>query len=282
VVSCSKVLVKHPLDTVTIRLQVAKRDTGGVPRREVLFRGLYDGVGAPLLFAIPSGSIFFSVKDFAKSELKKRGFSKEFATVLGVFIAQFPYWLVRNPSELIKTRVQGAEVSENSTKAGINVWDETKAVITEEGGVLGLYKGYGENIAAAFPADAIKFYIYEACTGGRPKNSVPPLEGAAWGALATAVAQAATTPFDVIRNRAMTETQQIQRVKIGDDTTGHSKQPFLRRYLDSLVEISTEEGIDALWTGILPRIAKALLSGAVQFGAYELSKGGMSNLLSKK
>jgi hypothetical protein len=162
VVASSKILVKHPLDTVAIRLQLSKRRFGNVPRREVLFQGLYDGVVPPLLFAIPSGSIFFSVKDVVKSQLKSKGASKEVATLVSVFVAQFPYWLVRNPSELIKTRAQGADIlGDKATQAPGGLWGAAKAVVEEEGGVAGLYQGYGENIAAAFPADALKFLIYE-------------------------------------------------------------------------------------------------------------------------
>jgi len=273
--SSSKTLVKHPLDTITVRLQVARRDGKSVPRRDVLFRGLYSGVAPTLLSGIPSGALFFSVKDGAKSYLKSKGLPKAAATLLGVLVAQFPYWAVRNPSEVLKTKAQAVEEGE----AELTFWEAARAAAASEGGVATLWKGYGENIAAAYPADALKFGVYETVSGvvkranGRAENSkLPPLEGAVIGALATALSQAATTPLDVVRNRAMLEDEQVTK----------KKKNFLLSYWRTLSTIAREEGFSALWVGLSPRVGKAMLSGAVQFGTYEVTKGSMSNYFTKK
>jgi solute carrier family 25 S-adenosylmethionine transporter 26 len=63
---------------------------------------------------------------------------------------------------------------------------------------------------------------------------------------------------------------------------GRPESPFLVSYFGSLSDIASREGAGALWTGLIPRIGKALLSGAVQFGSYELSKGRMAQFFSKK
>lgn len=39
-----------------------------------------------------------------------------------------------------------------------------------------------------------------------------------------------------------------------------------------------EEGFAGLWTGVVPRVAKAVLSGAVQFGSYEFTRGSLARL----
>jgi len=306
--SSSKTLVKHPLDTVTVRLQVARRDGKGVPRRDVLFRGLYSGVTPTLLSGIPSGALFFSVKDGAKSYLRSKGFSKAAATLLGVLVAQFPYWALRNPSEVLKTKAQAVEEGE----AELTFWEAARAAAASEGGVATLWKGYGENIAAAYPADALKFGVYETMSGaikrakGRAENSkLPPLEGAVIGALATALSQAATTPLDVVRNRAMLEDEQVPKtgtkevealagataraateaatnIDKENAVSTKNKENFAVAYWRTLSTIAREEGFSALWVGLSPRVGKAMLSGAVQFGTYEVTKGSMSNYFTKK
>ena len=182
------------------------------------------------------------------------------STLLGVLVAQFPYWAVRCPSEVLKTRAQAGLHPE------LDLLASAREAVGERG-VKALWAGYGENIAYAFPADAIKFLVYEALTS-RTVGAVPPLEGAAYGAAATAVAQIATTPLDVIRNRAMIESQGAGEVASGS---------FVSRYICKFGEIAREEGLEALWAGIYPRIGKSVVSGAVQFGSYEISKGRLAS-----
>lgn len=43
--------------------------------------------------------------------------------------------------------------------------------------------------------------------------------------------------------------------------------------MDTLTTIAREEGPGALIAGITPRVARSILSGAVQFGSYEFVKG---------
>jgi hypothetical protein len=155
----------------------------------------------------------------------------------------------------------------------------------EKGG--GLWQGYGENIVCAFPADAIKFVCYEKLTTvpGRTKAKISPFEAAVAGAIATGIAQALTTPLDVIRNRAML---QVLPEKKALDPTEEAvvrvpprnlvlKQNFLTNYISVLRSIAREEGVGVLWAGLTPRLGKAVLSGAIQFSSYELTKGSLSD-----
>ena len=93
---------------------------------------------------------------------------------------------------------------------------------------------------------------------------MPPLEGAVCGALATAIAQLCTTPLDVIRNRVMaTETENSS-------------------YLENLSRIAKEEGLSGLFAGVSPRVAKAMLSGAIQFATYEETKQTLANFFQRR
>ncbi|KAL9185504.1 hypothetical protein ACHAXT_003281 [Thalassiosira profunda] len=269
-VSTVKTLVKYPLDTATVRLQMP-----GTPytirNLPALFAGSFDGIAAPLVSNIPAGAVFFAVKDAAKTSLRESGWGlpKWALTSLAVGAALPPYWLIRNPSEVVKTRLQvGAE----GYYEGMSTVDAFKLALASGGnstsdGVSDLYQGYPENVLYGFPADIIKFVAYDYLTGGKGKKDVSPLDGAMYGAISTAAAQLLTTPLDVLRNRIMADVSSETEPKLS--------------YVDRLAKIAKDEGVGELFAGSSPRIAKAMLSGAIQFATYEETKQKMASLFTK-
>ena len=259
----TKTAVKYPLDSASVRLQMpnTKYSITNLPE---LFNGSYRGITAPLLSNIPAGAVFFAVKDAVKSSLKEQGMAKWMTTSLAVLAAQGPYWLLRNPSEVIKTRQQAGVEGYGE---GTTIVDAFKLATDKERGGEGLgelYKGYWENIIYAYPADVIKFVCYESLSGGR--KNLPPAQGAAYGAVSTAAAQFITTPLDVVRNRIMA----------GDDEEDSSS------YVDKLTTLARAEGLEGLFAGATPRVGKAFLSGAIQFATYEETKQSINRFLDKK
>lgn len=266
-VSTVKTLVKYPLDTATVRLQMPNTDYT-IRNLPMLFSGSFEGIVAPLLSNIPAGAVFFAVKDATKTALKDSGIPlpKLALTSAAVAMAIPPYWLLRNPSEVVKTRIQ---VRAEGYYEGMSTIDAFKVALAQKdgnttniagGGLSELYQGYSENVLYGFPADIIKFVAYDYLTGGKGKASVPPVEGAVYGALSTAIAQLSTTPLDVLRNRIMAVSKEEQ-----DKDENMS-------YIERLVKIAKEEGIEELFAGSTPRVAKAMLSGAIQFATYEETK----------
>jgi hypothetical protein len=253
----TKTIVKYPLDTATVRLQMPGTDFSiRDPIR--LLEGAYRGVFAPLLWNVPGGAIFFAIKDATKSALRESGLPKWATTSLAVAAAQVPYWLVRNPSEVVKTRQQAGV---NGYGEGVSSLDAFRLVLDQarannRTGLDSFYSGYWENILYAYPADVIKFVCYDTITQG--KKNLPPLDGAVAGAASTAVAQLSTTPLDVVRNRVMA---------LGDQSSDEKPS-----YINSLVKLSKEEGIEGLFAGASPRVGKAIVSGAIQFATYEETK----------
>jgi solute carrier family 25 S-adenosylmethionine transporter 26 len=270
-----KTVVKFPLDTATVRLQMPNSDYS---LREIfrLFNGSYNGLTLSLLSNIPGGAIFFAVKDATKASLKNSALStapKWATTSLAVAAALIPYWLIRNPSEVIKVRQQAGIEGYGE---GVSAIEAVKSTLNESNGTVldgiqEFYTGYGENIIYGFPADVIKFVAYEAATNGR--RDLTPFEGAQAGAFATALAQLVTTPLDVIRNRLMTGKSQ-NGVSLTDEEKG-------KNYFQSLVTLGREEGLNGLFAGASPRVAKAFLSGAIQFATYEETKQSIARLLQR-
>lgn len=273
-VSTVKTLVKYPLDTATVRLQMPGTEFT-IQNLPALFSGSFDGITAPLLSNIPAGAIFFAVKDAAKSSLKGSGLGlpKWALTSLAVGAALPPYWLIRNPSEVVKTRLQvGAE----GYYEGMSTVDAFRLALSNgnstSDGVSDLYQGYSENVLYGFPADIIKFVAYDMLTGGKGKKGVSPVDGAVYGAMSTAFAQVLTTPLDVLRNRIMADPKNAAGA---DEAAGLS-------YVDRLAKIAEEEGVSGLFAGTSPRIAKAVLSGAIQFATYEETKQKMSQFFMRR
>ena len=95
-VSSVKTLVKYPLDTATVRLQMPNTEYA-IGNLSKLFSGSFDGITAPLLSNIPAGAIFFAIKDATKTSLKGLGMPKWVLTSLAVSAALPPYWALRNP-----------------------------------------------------------------------------------------------------------------------------------------------------------------------------------------
>jgi tRNA-dihydrouridine synthase len=265
----TKTLVKFPLDTATVRLQQVNNTS--IEKNPVnLFQDCYNGVTVTLLSNIPAGAVFFAVKDGVKGILKQSEWflPRWLSTCVAVAIAQIPYWVVRNPSEVIKVRQQ-ANVYDDGSNSTASAFQIIQQTLNEQqtSGIADLYTGYWENILYAFPADVLKFVVYEMITQGN--KDLSPLEGAEAGALATAIAQLVTTPLDVIRNRLMMKVPSSQQE---DEASNNS-------YLDSLIRLGKDEGLEGLFAGVTPRVGKAILSGAIQFATYEETKQTIMKLL---
>lgn len=262
---------------------------------------MYNGISLTLLSNLPAGAVFFGVKDAVKNAIRQSDHDNTvprwLSTSLAVCIGQVPYWLLRNPSEVVKVRQQtnvegyGGDVSaidavkQTFQGSGCNSSNEGSNKGSGGGGVLSdFYTGYWENILYACPADVIKFVAYESVTKGR--KDLSPIEGARAGALATAVAQIVTTPLDVVRNRLMLKgkTNKINNGSSplqegGEDTPTNDDDDKSGGYIESLITLGKEEGWRGLFAGATPRASKAILSGAIQFATYEETKQSMSKMM---
>ena len=186
----------------------------------------------------------------------------------------------------------------------VSAWEAIRIILKENNnstmdGIKELYTGYTENVLYAYPADVIKFVAYEVLSSGtdKGKGKISPLQGALYGAGATAIAQFVTTPLDVVRNRVMAESsssssnnsnnsQQGQGSPSKNDnkiaTAAIATGTAQKSYTDTLVTLAKEEGLSGLFAGVTPRIGKAILSGAIQFATYEETKESFRKMFEKR
>mmetsp|Transcript_16632 Transcript_16632/g.14997 ORF Transcript_16632/g.14997 Transcript_16632/m.14997 type:complete len:388 (+) Transcript_16632:3-1166(+) len=259
-----KELILHPIDTIRARQQILLSNTSdpivGVVNT---IKDLYSGVGPALVGGIPAGALFFGVKDYSKGQLRKAGLSKSAATLLSVVITNIPFWLVKTPTEVLKTRQQIGESNESNVSSLIELFNDKGGQALYES----LYSSYLSNFAYALPSDIIKFLAYESLQSvlfnTKDGSIVNGYEAAFTGSLASLIAQISTTPLDVARTRIMAQSS---------NSIDKSSNP-----IEVLQNAIDKDGPSILLAGIGPRSLRAICSGGIQFASYELTQ----NIFSK-
>eukprot|EP00440_Ansanella_granifera_P046521 gb/GFBE01050380.1/.p1 GENE.gb/GFBE01050380.1/~~gb/GFBE01050380.1/.p1 ORF type:complete len:278 (+),score=77.55 gb/GFBE01050380.1/:1-834(+) len=238
----------HPLDTFRTRLQSTEGfwAAGG-------FRGAYKGILSAALGSAPGAAMFFSTYETAKKVSKSFSGEQEHwtqhagASSCGEVMA----CLVRVPTAVVTQNMQVGRYA-TFTEAVSSTW--------RSGGISSFYVGYGTTVMREIPFSFIQFPIYEqfkkswAAWQGKETN---PVQGAACGSVAGAIAGGLTTPLDVAKTRIMLE-------KVEDGAA--------KRYtgtVQTLKIIHAEEGAAGLFKGLSPRVTWITIGGFIFFGAYE-------------
>lgn len=145
----------YPIDTLKTRLQSPQgfRAAGG-------YSGLFSGVGAAALGAVPGGALFFGVYEFTRSNLHEQ-FSPVYTWSLDAVAActaATASCLLRTPAVVVQQRMQVGQYP-----------DLLAAVrgIAAEGGAAAFYSGLPMSIAREIPFAFIQFPVYE----GAPLHS---------------------------------------------------------------------------------------------------------------
>lgn len=109
---------------------------------------MFNGVLPALISGTPASAVFFGVKDYVKFEMMSSyHWDKEFSTIIAVAVASIPYWIIRNPGEIIKTRDQLSLKSDVQQQADYPTLKN----------VGSFYVGFWFNVLYSLPADVIKF-----------------------------------------------------------------------------------------------------------------------------
>jgi len=146
------------------------------------------------------------------------------------------------------------------------MWGMTLKVMREEGGVLALYRGMIPTAVGVAPYVGINFAAYEALRGAiTPPDKNTVIRKLACGALAGAISQTLTYPFDVLRRK-----MQVRGM-------GTALGPQYNGALHALVVIVRNEGVAGLYRGIWANLLKVAPSIATSFFTYEFVKERISN-----
>jgi solute carrier family 25 (mitochondrial S-adenosylmethionine transporter), member 26 len=214
-INAAKNLILHPIETVKTRLDTGEREMSA------LVADVYSGIVPALVGGVPAAAVFFGAKDLIRDSLRHAGVSPGPATILSVTLASFPYWALRNPSEVIKTRLRtGAAASASFTD------------IVFQGQISDLYSGLTSNLLYSLPSDWLKFIFYEYFSGAlfglQEGQSVDGFAAIICGSLGALVAETLCTPLDVARTRIMCM----------------SKEPELLQSTINVLALAGEERLD--------------------------------------
>ncbi|KAG0032224.1 hypothetical protein BGZ81_011403 [Podila clonocystis] len=267
------VLIVYPLDMVKTRLQNQKRDAlgklqykGGVDCfKQVVakegVRGLYRGIVPNLIGITPEKAIKLAVNDFAreywaeKTNVPEEKLAIQYGMLAGA-TAGFCQVIATNPMEIVKIQMQVA----GSQKLEPGEQRPTAMGIVRNLGLRGLYRGTPATLMRDVPFSIMFF----------PLNSFLKLQGAdengkisfstifGAGIVSGVVAASAVTPADVIKTRL-----QVAR-KPGD--------PAYKGIADCFQHIVRNEGVAALFKGVVPRSLIVAPMFAIALFVYELQQ----------
>lgn len=267
----------HPLDTIKVRMQLYKKSGQKAPGfvrtgmnivQKETFLSLYKGLGAVVLGIVPKMGIRFQSYEFYRSLLYddqgKITTGSTFLAGVGAGITEAV--LVVNPMEVVKIRLQAQH---HSMADPLDVPKYRNAphaayLICKEEGFSTLYRGVSLTAARQASNQGVNFTVYsklkERLQQHHNTEVLPAWETSLIGLVSGALGPLSNAPLDTIKTRlqkssyASNESGWIRIVKIGR-------------------QLIKEEGINALYKGITPRIMRVAPGQAVTFTVYEFMKG---------
>ncbi|KAF2402495.1 solute carrier family 25 member 42 [Trichodelitschia bisporula] len=261
--------VVSPLERLKILFQVqsAGRDAYkmSVPKalmkmwREEGMRGFMAGNGTNCIRIVPYSAVQFGSYNFYKRYFENTPGAKLNAAqrlvcgaCAGITSVTFTY-----PLDIVRTRlsIQSASFKELGDRAKEKLpgmWESMVIMYKTEGGITALYRGIVPTIAGVAPYVGLNFMVYESMRQyfTRPGEKDPVgLGKLAAGAIAGAVAQTCTYPFDVLRRRFQVNTMSGMGYHYSSVT-------------NAIVSIIKLEGWRGLYKGIVPNLLKVAPSMA--------------------
>ncbi|EMR09225.1 hypothetical protein PNEG_02561 [Pneumocystis murina B123] len=297
-------IILFPLDTMKTWTQEEKKNMNKNEYKvfkQGMKRNIYSGLGGMIMGSIPSSFVFFTIYETTRSILIEDEYKKiinktwniekdvllnkneskmsdlmdrrsmilscSFAACLSELAA----CIVRMPSEVIKQRTQAGQYS-SSWEAFVDIFPGKK---NQRYG--GLYCGFVSTIIRDIPFSVLQFPLWEILKQKMSENSnikilsnisIPflgettlssTLQSAISGSIASSIAAALTTPLDVVKTRTI-----LSQTK--------------PNWINCATRIVKEEGIRALFKGIIFRITWISMGGALFLGTYDGVHGLISNL----
>ncbi|KAG2200936.1 hypothetical protein INT47_003171 [Mucor saturninus] len=287
-----------PLDVVKIRLQVQPEPSnvkrvfsmsgGNAVKSTVKYsgiaqafktilaeegiRGLFKGnVAAEYLYVTYGASQFYAyyyLDAFLKTEDRIVPSVKPFISgmLAGSFATATTY-----PFDLLRTRfaMQGETKVYNSMAHAVSD-------IYEKEGIRGFYRGLGPSITQIMPYMGLMFFSYEGLCSMLQTLKVKKVisenhkrtDDMICGSLAGIISKTGVFPLDVVRKRLQVQGPHLQAYVVSTIPSYADHDSVM----GCMKKIVRNEGVWALYKGIVPGLLKAGPSGAVYFLMFELAK----------
>lgn len=266
------VVTGHPLDTIKVRLQTMPKPEPGQPllyagtydcakktvQREG-FKGLYKGMGAPLIGVAPMFAISFF--GFGLGKRLQQTEANPHLTYGQMYLAgSFSgIWttIIAAPGERVKCLLQIQQGTPGAPQKYSGPMDCFKQ-LWREGGIRHVYKGTCATLLRDVPASGMYFYVYEFIqdmirqkTGSQEVNLMGTIFA---GGMAGVSYWILGMPADVLKSR-------LQTAPSGTYPNG---------IRDVFRELMVKDGPLALYRGVSPVMLRAFPANAACFFGFEL------------
>nr|XP_057947586.1 mitoferrin-2-like [Doryrhamphus excisus] len=285
----------YPIDCVKTRMQSLHPEPGAryrnvmdalrqIVRTEGVWRPIR-GINVLAVGAGPAHALYFACYEKIKvtlSDAVHPGANSHFANGVAGCMATVLHDAVMNPAEVVKQRIQMF----NSPYRG--VLDCVGATLRQEGPAA-FYRSYTTQLTMNVPFQALHFMTYEYLQEVlNPHRNYNPTSHVVSGALAGALAAAATTPLDVCKT--LLNTQEAAAVHVIQAEVGGAAAAApsgqAARQISGLGEafrtVYRTGGVGAFFKGVQARIIYQMPSTAISWSVYEFFKYAITNQQHKR
>ncbi|XP_037620212.1 mitoferrin-2-like [Sebastes umbrosus] len=279
----------YPVDCVKTRMQSLHPEPGAryrnvmdalrqIVRTEGVWRPIR-GVNVLAVGAGPAHALYFACYEkikFSLSDAIHPGANSHFANGAAGCMATVLHDAVMNPAEVVKQRMQMF----NSPYRGVL---HCMGSLLRHDGPAAFYRSYTTQLTMNVPFQALHFMTYEYLQELlNPHRQYNPSSHVVSGALAGALAAAATTPLDVCKTLLNTQEAQAIHVIQAESATAAgavgaaAASATGSRYISGLGEafrtVYRMGGVPAFFKGVQARIIYQMPSTAISWSVYEFFK----------
>ncbi|XP_049900520.1 mitoferrin-2-like isoform X1 [Epinephelus moara] len=279
----------YPIDCVKTRMQSLHPEPGAryrnvmdalrqIVRTEGVWRPIR-GVNVLAVGAGPAHALYFACYEkikFSLSDAIHPGANSHFANGLAGCMATVLHDATMNPAEVVKQRMQMF----NSPYRG--VIDCVRSLWRTDGPAA-FYRSYTTQLTMNVPFQALHFITYEYLQELlNPHRQYNPSSHVVSGALAGALAAAATTPLDVCKTLLNTQEAQAIHViqaeaataagAVGAATASASGSRHITGLGEAFRTVYRMGGMPAFFKGVQARVIYQMPSTAISWSVYEFFK----------
>ncbi|KAK0136309.1 Mitoferrin-2 [Merluccius polli] len=272
-----------PIDCVKTRMQSLQPDPAAhyrnvmdALRRIITTEGVWRpmrGLNATAVGAGPAHALYFACYEKLKKTLSDRihpGANSHLANGTAGCVATLLHDAAMNPAEVVKQRMQ----MYNSPYRG--VLDCVRAVWRKEGGGA-FYRSYTTQLTMNVPFQALHFMTYEYLQEQlNPHRQYNPSSHVVSGALAGAIAAAATTPLDVCKTLLNTQESLALGSLAAAPGQSHAPHRQITGLAHAFRTVYRLGGLRGFFKGAQARVIYQMPSTAISWSVYEFFKYGLT------
>lgn len=217
--------------------------------------GLWKGAGTTLLIGVPSSTCYMLTYDHLLKVTLPPLLPAPVVPLFSGMLARTMMSSIMSPLELVRTNLQSTPLSPDNPHTLRSVLASVRG-LTRAHGPRYLWRGLGPTLWRDVPFSGLYWLGYETIKAAFARQGAAgPQVAFASGAISGTTAALLTSPFDVMKTRR-------QAVSMQGSTAKNATFPLM-------MQIIQNEGVSALYAGILPRIVKIAPACGIMIACFE-------------